>query len=699
MNVALINIHVNINNGRCLGDSLIDNAPNKRAILQACRLPDQRNIYIIGTFARRVSFATQQRRSFNLAKAVDDDIKNAGDAVGLKGKNIAVVGYGLAGITASYAFGALGAIVYPFEKLTESMAHVASASHRYIHPTINFWPQERLYQTTAFPALNWWRQNCPTVKTQVDKEEERLREINQEFLENIMPPRYGIEVTKILKAEGNKHSLEIEKSGKRNKKSAGRPKMASFTNAAGQRREDFDIVVLATGFGSDDTKSSTGGKKSNQIDHFTPGYWDGTADFLARKKSFSDYEQVVVMGCGDGGLIEIIRLLWGDMFDNSDFAKFVAELTQDEDGNPARYIREKEAEATKLYFDAQMHGSPTERSLILQEISVFLQDTYLEIFAFEHDRLNRLRELHEAHYARMNKEHGNVPKKIVLCGLASTPFELGVAPIHKLLLAAARKLSLAKYERVAHNWKKRPTPSLAEKFEKARKERKDERPKPQDLTLFKFEPITTKNYQKMVERVADAKKRVADAKKKAKGNRIQRAPSLQMSIDNGYVFYTHVRVDPLEACLLLERQGASPDLSMLSNMEPSPESGDTLAKRIRRLQLMYSDNDWLDPITFETFEKAIFGSAVKSAAEYNLKIAEKFFEKAYGHGVYIERGKYIAYPNDTGVQGASEPGVSIALHRDLPKQFFSVPVVPRSDPPTYRALKDEGTTEQEPELI
>ena len=114
---------------------------------------------------------------------------------------------------------------------------------------------------------------------------------------------------------------------------------------------------------------------------------------------------------------------------------------------------------------------------------------------------------------------------------------------------------------------------------------------------------------------------------------------------------------------------------------------------------MYSDNDWLDPITVKTFQDAIYGDDGKDAASYNLKIAEKFFRRAYRHGVYIEHGKYIAFPNEAGVQDETDPGISIALHKDLPKQFFSVPVVLRSGPPKYRALRDEVTPEQEPELI
>ena len=146
-----------------------ERTPNRDSILMACGVPFYENLYVLGTLARRVSFATQQRRAFNLPKAIDDNLKRSGCPTGLKGKNIAIVGASLSGSTSALAFSVFEANVYVYDGQKSSMAHIEKAKHRPIHPSINFWPRESVSPTTDFPALNWFQDSCDNVKRRIDE--------------------------------------------------------------------------------------------------------------------------------------------------------------------------------------------------------------------------------------------------------------------------------------------------------------------------------------------------------------------------------------------------------------------------------------------------------------------------------------------------------------------------------------------------
>jgi hypothetical protein len=120
-----------------------------QAVLNALSLHQYKNVYFLGPYAERASFASQQRRALNLVWALQQSEP-------ISGKRIAIIGAGLAGITAAAAAVAGGAAVWQFERQDYICSLQRKTYKRFIHPTINFWPDEPLKPTTDWPFLNWF---------------------------------------------------------------------------------------------------------------------------------------------------------------------------------------------------------------------------------------------------------------------------------------------------------------------------------------------------------------------------------------------------------------------------------------------------------------------------------------------------------------------------------------------------------------
>ncbi len=147
--------------------------------LLASRIPFKNGLYVVGPFAGRVSFSSQQRRAMSLVCDIDQDLRTSGDGNGLERKRICIVGGGLAGVTCAVAAAALGASVIVVEKtparvssddrvdLGQVLATIREAEHRDAHPTLNFWPHEDVEPFTHLPVLNWHEGNCGAVAQQI----------------------------------------------------------------------------------------------------------------------------------------------------------------------------------------------------------------------------------------------------------------------------------------------------------------------------------------------------------------------------------------------------------------------------------------------------------------------------------------------------------------------------------------------------
>jgi hypothetical protein len=237
----------------------------KQLILDASTVPGQPNIYYVGPFAKRVSFTSQQSRALNLIWALaDTDRLKTGDRV-------AVVGAGLAGLMTCAALVALGIDVSLYERHGEELSLQKYSSHRFVHPTINWWPDTEvpLNPGTMFPFFDWYAGLCPEVISEIEREWKRY------FRSAIPKPKFGSLVTGV---ETNKTGVLL--------------KIKDITTPEGP----FDIVVIAAGFGEE---------VKFPEDQFR-SYWTPDATDSARINGYSKY---VVSGTGDGGLIDALRLL------------------------------------------------------------------------------------------------------------------------------------------------------------------------------------------------------------------------------------------------------------------------------------------------------------------------------------------------------------------------------------------------------
>jgi len=98
---------------------------------------DDWNVFQIGCQSTPLNFASQQLRAFKLTWALDtNDL--------IKGKKIAVIGAGLAGLTAGIV-----CLIKDVEELTlyerthELMALQHGTLHRYVHPMVFQWLRDK----------------------------------------------------------------------------------------------------------------------------------------------------------------------------------------------------------------------------------------------------------------------------------------------------------------------------------------------------------------------------------------------------------------------------------------------------------------------------------------------------------------------------------------------------------------------------
>jgi hypothetical protein len=258
-----------------------------RAILDRMGVPSWESVFVVGCFASRLTFSSQQCRAFNLISALFDDGRLE------KGKSVAVIGAGLAGLTAAAAASQRDCEVTIFDRASQIMAMQRGNHVRYVHPNILDWPKPGSeFAETKWPFLNWRADSVHAVVDQIEADWEQLSAaINLRF----------------------RHQVDGIEAATR------RPwVIASPLDKAlgGQIRELFDCVILAVGFGLERTM---GGVPSRS-------YWIND-ELHQEQPHLTRQRPVLVTGCGDGGLIDVLRL----KLRNFAHADFVADLLSDDD--------------------------------------------------------------------------------------------------------------------------------------------------------------------------------------------------------------------------------------------------------------------------------------------------------------------------------------------------------------------------------
>jgi hypothetical protein len=269
-------------------------------LIRWMEVPRHPNVLALGNFGRQVTFSAQQTRAFNLVWALFSTNRLAA------GSRVAVVGAGLGGMTAALAAHAKGCDVHLYEQASQPCPLQRGNDIRFIHPNILRWPEEGFDKAqTDFPFLNWTAATVRGVIKQIDLQWKR-------HVAGI--PRLRL----FFNYKVNRLYVSPRKSGPQ------RPWLAANRvidgNAAGDETADgkapsgylefsYDCVILAVGFGEERSVSGV---------PFL-SYWENDS---LHQEMVRSRRSILVSGCGDGGLIDALRL----RLRNFEHAKFVRDF-------------------------------------------------------------------------------------------------------------------------------------------------------------------------------------------------------------------------------------------------------------------------------------------------------------------------------------------------------------------------------------
>jgi hypothetical protein len=258
-------------------------------------------LYVVGTYSRNVTVLAQQTRALNLAFALTRLSKiprGAGPEY-----RVAVIGGGFAGLT--FAAGLLAKSdvhITVFERRDNVLPLQQGNDSRWLHPHIYSWPQPGSQApSAALPLLNWTASRASDVVVQVlagwealaKDEGHRLRVLcnTTHMRVTSSAPKMTLEYL----AEEREHSV---------------PSQTAAELGSVGTLEDFDLVVLALGFGL-------------ERDHLF-SYWRN--ETLAQPALDGGQATYIVSGYGDGAVIDLVRLRVAQFRQD----RILAELFEDE---------------------------------------------------------------------------------------------------------------------------------------------------------------------------------------------------------------------------------------------------------------------------------------------------------------------------------------------------------------------------------
>lgn len=219
------------------------------------------NLYILGCFENRITLYSQQARALTLIRALYETNQLS------KGQSVAVVGAGVAGVTAAVAAALLETKVTLFDKRTSPFHLLEPATHRYLHPHIYDWPKEGSLEPDAgLPFLNWSANTASKVFEVLNKQYKKYIKHFDEQSGDRLRRELGTSIS------------SVERSGDQ----------ILLSNRNATFLKPYDIVILSIGFGVE----------------LDDSYWSGDKlDGPFHEEPF----EILISGAGDGGLIDLAR--------------------------------------------------------------------------------------------------------------------------------------------------------------------------------------------------------------------------------------------------------------------------------------------------------------------------------------------------------------------------------------------------------
>ncbi|HYE28263.1 MAG TPA: trypsin-like peptidase domain-containing protein [Allosphingosinicella sp.] len=351
-------------------------------IIAAARSSVYRRVLFLGPYARRVSFASQQNRALNLlwALKVKGQLKDV--------HTIAIIGAGVSGVTLAAATKALGYAVTIYEANDEVLNRQKGARHRYIHPTINRWPEDEIRETTIGPYFDWISDICTAVLKMMKIEWVRVREDI-----SVVAP------VEVMSFSEPRDAARVA---------------VKTAQACKENRDRYDMVFVTSGFAEEG---------AGRVGLATYWSWD-ELDGMAAKTD----EQFLISGAGDGALIDSLRVAHRDFEDGRLTIELAYKL------NDAKWGYREIIAAAELEI-----ANSEER---IEEAVKLGSESLAEVY------LRAARELPaEIALWLTDSLRLQLIDRIELIAMERWPFSPMAAPIHKLLLAHAINNSVISHTR------------------------------------------------------------------------------------------------------------------------------------------------------------------------------------------------------------------------------------------------------------
>lgn len=219
----------------------------------------------------------------------------------IRGKKIAIVGGGLAGLTCGVVCLLRGAVqVTLYDRTHDRMAFQRDAAHRYVHPMIFRWPEANAgKRKTNFPILNWKSGTADEIcRTVVDEAETFLEKCyatrgEQRAKSKTYRQRLGCDVRQLVFADNRIRVLAEGQQAVWLKNRQEYLPVGPIRNYY----DAYDVVIVAVGYGLE-----------TEVDGIPfRSYWH--LDTLSQPTIRGTWpKRWLVSGTGDGGLIDAIRL-------------------------------------------------------------------------------------------------------------------------------------------------------------------------------------------------------------------------------------------------------------------------------------------------------------------------------------------------------------------------------------------------------
>lgn len=279
-------------------------------ILLQMNVTSEPGLFVLGSYEDRVTIYSQQIRACNFVYALNE-IEGLG-----KGKKLAVIGAGIGGMAAAAAAASLGVETHIYERHSEVLHNLRGCHTRHLHPRVYDWPEEdALEPATDLPFLNWTADTADRVAIVLLEQWEHLV------------------VSHSIKVHTSASVIFHERiDGKRR-----------ITKRSSIRDyEDFDFILLATGFGSERTIPPQPLRS----------YWRDDSLHQPEIEPRTTRTRYLVSGNGDGGLIDILRLRLRDFRHETLLAEIVGEGL----GEVERHLKAAEREIQNLGMRTQDAG-------------------------------------------------------------------------------------------------------------------------------------------------------------------------------------------------------------------------------------------------------------------------------------------------------------------------------------------------------